>query len=117
VARYLIAHRLDFVFATVGVGMADGGHTAASMYHRAIAHARAPDDLQVLPRLPLAVARLCVTLRAPLDPQLQGWLGLGAWVCGAPAWNHERDCAEIPLLLPLSRLRSPRARQFLASAA
>jgi len=48
---------------------------------------------------------------------LQGWLRLGAWVCGEPAWNPELHTADIPLLLPLCRLRSRHARRFLAAAA
>src|SRR4051812_2376191 len=66
IARFLIRERLDFVFTTAHVGIADGGHTAASMHHAAVARAVAPDDLRVVPRLPLAVERLSITLPAPL---------------------------------------------------
>ena len=117
IARFLIAERLDFVFTTVRIGIADGGHVAASIHQAAVARASAPDDLRVAPHRPLAVERLCTTLRAPPGPELAGWLTLGAWTCGDPAWNRERHCAEIPLLLPLSRLRTRSARRFLAAAA
>jgi putative hemolysin len=117
VARYLIAEGHDFLFTCARIGMADGGHTAASLHAQAIARAQAPDDLRVVPRHALAVERLTVTLDAPPPPHLQGWMQLGAWVCGEPAWNRDPHCAEIPLLLPLARLRSRPARRFLAAAA
>ena len=117
IARFLIAERLDFVFTTARVGIADGGHTAASMHEAAFARSAAPDDLRIAARMPLAVERLCTTLDAPPAPHLLGWLALGAWTCGEPAWNRDPHCAEIPLLLPLSRLRARTARRFLAQAA
>lgn len=116
-ARYLIAEGQDFVLTAVRVGIADGGHTAASMHAAAFARACSPDDLRVHPLRGLALERLSTTLKAPASSHLQGWLRLGAWVCGEPAWNREPHCAEIPLLLPLSRLRSRHARRFLAAAA
>ena len=116
-ARYLIAEGRDFVLTAISVGMADGGHTAASMHAAAFARACSPDDLRVHPLHGLALERLTTTLKAPASSHLQGWLRLGAWVCGDPAWNPELHSADIPLLLPLSRLRSRHARRFLATAA
>ena len=116
-ARHLIDAGQDFVLTSVRVGIADGGHAAASMHAAAYARACSPDDLRVHPLRGLALERLATTLRAPAAPQLQGWLRLGAWVCGEPACNPEPHGAEIPLLLALSRLRSRRARRFLAAAA
>ena len=116
-ARHLIAAGHDFVLTAVHVGIADGGHTAASMHAAAFARACSPDDLRVKPVRDLGIERLIVTLRAPPAPELQAWLRLGAWVCGDPGWNAELHSADIPILLPLSRLRSRHARRFLAAAA
>ena len=116
-ARYLIAEGHDFVLATARVGIADGGHTAASMHAAAFARACSPDDLRITPHLPLALERLRTTLEAPASTHLRGWLRMGAWTCGDPCWNRDPHCAEIPLLLPLARLRSRHARRFLAAAA
>ena len=116
-ARYLIVEGHDFVFTTARVGMADGGHTAASLHAQAVSRAHSPDDLRVVPRHALAVERLTITLEAPAAPHLQGWIQLGAWVCGEPAWSRDPHAVEIPLLLPLTRLRARPARRFLAIAA
>ena len=116
-ARLLIAHGHDFLFTTARVGIADGGHAAASMHAVAFACAASPDDMRVCPIHGLPLARLTTTLRGPATPVLRGWLRLGAWVCGDPAWNPDADRAEIPLLLALSRLRSRHARRFLSAAA
>ena len=116
-ARDLIARGQDFVLTAVRVGIADGGHTAASMHAAAFARACSPDDLRIRPLRRLALERLATTLEAPAGSHLQAWLRLGAWVCGEPALNRDARCAEIPLLLPLCRLRSRHARRFLAAAA
>ena len=43
-ARYLIAEAHDFVLTSARVGIADGGHTAASMHAAAWVRARSPDE-------------------------------------------------------------------------
>lgn len=45
-------------------------------------------------------------------PLLRGYLRSGAWVCGAPAWDRKFQCADLFLLLPLSRLESRYARRY-----
>lgn len=77
--------------------------------------AASPEDLRVFPRRPLALGRLVI---GPAPPPLLGaWLDLGAWVCGDPGWNDELDCVQVPVLLPLARMRGRRVRQLLARAA
>jgi putative hemolysin len=116
-ARYLIAEGHDFVFAAARIGIEDGGHAAASLHAAAAAGSCAPEDLRVLPRHRLEVEYLSVRPGSRSCPQLEGWLQLGAWVCGAPACDGASHDARIPLLLPLSRIRSRHARRFLAAAA
>ena len=117
ITRYLLAEGYDFVVASAAVGIADGGHTAASMHREASERAPSPDDLRVVPLRELPLQRLQDTLPVKATPLLRGWLDLGAWVCGEPGWNREPQCAEIPLLLPLARMRSRHARRFVAQAA
>ena len=73
--------------------------------HRVYDRAQTPFQRLSAPVLPRACARL------------QGWLHLGAWVCGDLAAGRAAHTAEIPLLLGLARLRSRRARRFIAQAA
>jgi hypothetical protein len=116
-ARRLIAEGRDFVLASVRLQVPDGGRAVAAMHAAAFARAASPEDLRVRPLRPLALDGLVPALRAPAAPDLKGWLRLGAWICGAPGWDDDAPCVEIPLLLPLSRLRSRPARRFLATAA
>src|SRR5258708_2497967 len=46
-ARYLIDKRLDYVLACASVGVEDGGHAAASIYHAACARSMSPEDYRV----------------------------------------------------------------------
>jgi len=116
-ARRLIAEGRDFVLGSVRIEASDGGRAVAAMHAAAFARAASPEDLRVRPLRPLAIEGLVPPLRAPAAPHLQGWLRLGAWICGEPGWDVDGAFVEIPLLLPLSRLRSRSARRFLATAA
>jgi putative hemolysin len=116
-ASFLIETRHDYVIASPCVSLADGGHAAASIYRSACLESMSPEDYRVYPRRRLALEALRETPRAAPPALLEGYLALGAWVCGEPAWDAEFDCAEFPLLLPLSRMRGRHARSFLARAA
>jgi hypothetical protein len=74
----------------------------------------APADLRVFPLLPLAPAP---AFAWDPPPAIRAWLGLGAWICGEAGWNAELQRAEVPLLLPLARMRTRHARRFLSIAA
>jgi putative hemolysin len=117
IARFLIDSGHDYVIASACVSVADGGHAAASLYRGACDRALSPEDYRVYPRRRLAVEALRDTLHAPSPPLLKGYLDLGAWICGEPAWDPDFVCADIPVLLPLARMRAMHARQFLAHAA
>ena len=54
---------------------------------------------------------------ADFPPLVKGYLNLGAYVCGEPAWDPDFNCADLPILLPLSRMDARYARHFLAQAA
>lgn len=50
--------------------------------------------------------------KAKAPSLLKGWLRAGAWICGEPAWNPDFNTADLPLLLPMERLKPRYARQF-----
>lgn len=115
--EYLLEQGHDYVVGCSSLGVSDGGHAAASMYRLAASRSSSPDDLRIIPRLALPLERLRDTLATPLPRLLQSWLENGAWVCGEPSWDRSFDCAHVPLLLPLARMRARSLRQFLAKAA
>jgi putative hemolysin len=51
-----------------------------------------------------------------LPPLVKGYLRLGAYVCGEPAWDPDFNTADLPILLPLSRLNPSYARHFMKTA-
>jgi putative hemolysin len=115
--RYLVESGNDFVIGSASLDLADGGHRAASIYRKVSATSLSPDDFRVQPRQPVPLARLRDTLPASPPSLLRGYINLGAWVCGEPAWDLEFSCADLPVLLPLSRMQGRYARHFLARAA
>lgn len=116
-ARYLVENRHDFVIGSASLDLSDGGHRAASIYRRVSAEAMSPVDFRIRARQPLPLARLRDGVPAPIPSLLRGYLNLGAWVCGDPAWDLDFSCADVPILLPLSRMHGRYARHFLARAA
>ncbi|MGZ5101637.1 MAG: GNAT family N-acetyltransferase [Usitatibacter sp.] len=116
-ARYLIENGHDYVMGCASVGLADGGHTAASVFRALAETSMSPDDYRVFPRRSLPLERLRDTIAVEPPPLLRGYLNMGAWVCGEPAWDRDFNCADLPTLLPLARMRGRYVRHFLANAA
>ncbi len=116
-AQYLIERGNDYVLGGATLSIADGGSTAASIYRTACADHLSPEDYRVFPRLRLPIENLCDTLPVSAPSPLKGFLDMGAWVCGEPAWDVDSRCAELPILLPLARMQGRHARTFLARAA
>ena len=113
-ARYLVDNGHDYVMGSASIPLADGGHTAASIYRSASARQMSPVDLRVVPRYRLALESLHDALTPPPPALLKGYLNLGAWICGEPAIDAHFGCADLPVLLPLARMRDRYARHFLA---
>jgi len=115
--RYLVERGHDYFVGSASIGLEDGGHAAASIYHQLCSRYLSPEDLRVFPRRRLALETLNVGKIVQTPPLLKGYLNMGAWICGEPSWDPEFDCADFPILLPLARMHSRYARHFLAKAA
>jgi putative hemolysin len=115
-ARYMQAGGHDYLIGCASISMADGGHHAASLYNRLGAQ-MSPLEYRVFPRCPLPVAALAGDLpeaqQPPVPPLIKGYLRAGAWICGAPAWDPDFNTADLPVLLPMSRLDDRYARHFM----
>jgi putative hemolysin len=61
--------------------------------------------------LPLAALDRDVDVRPPA--LIKGYLRVGAYICGAPAWDPDFNTADLLMLLPLSRMSARYARHFL----
>jgi putative hemolysin len=115
-ARYMQAQGHQYLAGCASMGMADGGHAAASVYARLSERHMAPIEYRVFPRWPLPLERLDANAGGELPALVQGYLRAGAWVCGEPAWDPDFNTADFFLLLPLANLAPRYARHYLRTA-
>ena len=108
-------HGHEYLIGCASISMADGGHVAASIYRKLHRIYAAPAEYTVFPRCPLPLKALNQYLETPIPPLLKGYLRLGAYICGEPAWDPEFNTADLCILLPMSRLSSRYAKHFLKS--
>jgi len=113
-AKYMINNRYDTLIGCASVSMADGGHLAASLYNRLKDEHLAPAEYRVFPRCPLPLQALRQDLAdAPCPALVKGYLRLGAWICGEPAWDPDFNTADLLVMMPISRINRRYAAHFL----
>lgn len=115
-AQYMLQHRHDYMIGCASISMADGGHVAASIYRKLHRIYSAPVEYSVFPLCPLPLRVLNQDLDAPIPPLLKGYLRLGAYICGEPAWNPDFNTADLFILLPMSRMSNRYAKHFLKTS-
>jgi putative hemolysin len=116
-ARYMLAHGHGCLIGCASISMADGGHAAASIYRRIAGRHLAPPEYRVFPRLRLPLERLHESRKAEAPPLIKGYLRLGAYVCGEPAWDPDFNTADLLIFLPMACLEARYARHYLGDAA
>ena len=106
----------DYLIGCASIGMADGGHAAASLYNRLIADHLGPQEYRVFPRCPLPLAALHNDHPAETPPLIKGYLRAGAWICGEPAWDPDFNTADLPILMPMAKVAGRYAKHYLGQA-
>lgn len=94
------------------LSMADGGATAASVHYALARTCLSPVEYRVFPRLDLPLRRARPTEEVVIPPLIKGYERLGAYLCGAPAWDPDFNTADLLLLLPMSRIAPRYTRRF-----
>lgn len=112
-AKYMLLNRYDYLIGCASVSMADGGHLAASLYNRLKNDHLAPPEYRVFPRCPLPLDALRHDVDAPCPALVKGYLRLGAYICGDPAWDPDFNTADLLVMLPMSRINNRYAEHFL----
>jgi putative hemolysin len=114
--RYLLDGGHDFVTGCASITVGDDMAGAAALCRRLALEHGSPPEWRVFPRRPLPCDLVPGTPETPLPPLLKGYLRLGAYVCGEPAWDPAFGTADVLLLLPLERLSQRHAARLLRAA-
>ncbi len=112
-ANYMQTHHFEYMIGCASVPMADGGHMAASLYHRLKDDYLSPPEYRVFPLNPLPIHALKNDMQAACPPLIKGYLRLGAYICGEPAWDASFNTADMLVMLPLSKINQKYATHFL----
>jgi putative hemolysin len=112
-ARYMQTHRAEYLMGCASISISDGGHVAASLYHRLKVDNMSPIEWRVFPRYPLPLDHLDHQLDASTPPLIKGYLRVGAYICGDPAWDPDFNTADLLILLPMSKINARYARHFI----
>ncbi|MFI7331867.1 GNAT family N-acetyltransferase [Micromonospora aurantiaca (nom. illeg.)] len=124
ICRYLHLRGARWLGGCASVPVADGGTAAAQVWAEVTARHLAPPLLRVTPRRPWFAEAPAADLaaltparrRALVPPLLRGYLRLGAWVAGEPAYDRDFGCADFYVLFSLDRMNPRYLRHFLGEA-
>jgi len=111
-ADYMRENGYKYLIGCASIGMKDGGRNAVGVYH-ALAPHRAPLEYHVFPRQPLPLDRITGAPNPEIPPLIKGYMRLGCWICGEPAWDPDFNTADLLLLLPMSKVDARYAKHFL----
>ena len=111
-AHYLWRSGHDYVIGCASVPTSDGGRLATSIYRRVRCEHASPLAWRVRPRCPFPFDAGPIDPDPPIPTLLKGYLRLGAYVCGEPAWDAAFKTADLLLMLPLVRMNPRYANRF-----
>ncbi|GAA1768846.1 GNAT family N-acetyltransferase [Luedemannella helvata] len=117
IARYLHLMGKRWLTGCASVPVGDGGVAARAVWGMVRGKHLAPPRLRVTPHNPYPLEQDDPLPRAAalaLTPALlRGYLRLGAWVCGPPAYDPDFAVADFFILLSLDRIDPRYLRHFL----
>jgi putative hemolysin len=112
-ANYITRSGHRYLIGCASIGMADGGYAASSIYHKLQATSLSPVEYRVFPRCELPLAAYGDDVACTLPPLIKGYVRVGAYICGAPAWDPDFNTADLLMMLPMARIEARYARHFL----
>lgn len=118
IARYLERFGYRWLGGCASVPLQDNGEQAGAVWDLVKRNYMAPPELRVTPHLPWSpVIPARPGALKDLPALLRGYLRLGAWVCGEPAYDAAFGCADFYTLLNVDRLNPRYLEHFLGSTA
>ena len=116
-ADYIAKHNHEYLIGCASISMTDGGHYAASVYNKIHKLHAAPAEFRVTPHNRLPLEKLNQDMEVIIPPLIKGYLRLGAYICGEPAWDADFNCADVFIILPVERLAARYAKHFMKQVA
>lgn len=110
IAAYLARGGYRWLGGCASVELTDGGATAAGVRELAQKYL-GPPELRVTPHRPWEPTAV-PSGRVSVPPLLKGYLRLGAWVAGEPAFDPDFNCADFYVLLDLDRIEPRYLKHF-----
>lgn len=104
ISRYMLLAGYEYLAGCASVPLHDGGECAAGVWDLVSEKHFAPEQYRVHPRHAWDVDTAPRPQRRVVPPLVRGYLRLGAWVCGTPAFDPEFGVADFFTLLPMNRL-------------
>ncbi|MFE1442746.1 GNAT family N-acetyltransferase [Streptomyces sp. NPDC058739] len=115
IARYMVDGGHEWLAGCCSLPLADGGALAAGTWDRVRAKHLAPEEFRVRPLVPWNTEGVTRPAgRTELPPLLRGYLRLGAWVCGEPAYDADFGVADLYVLLSMRRVDARYLKHFLS---
>lgn len=118
IARYPHRNGYRWLGGCASVPLDDGGQLVMDVWHLIGRRHLAPPAMRVRPRRPLLSEPTARDLtpsgrRVAVPPLLRGYLRLGSWVCGEPAYDPDFAVADFSVLLSLDRVDLRYLRRYL----
>jgi putative hemolysin len=120
--KFMDRNQIEAMIGCASIPMLDpvsgaiNGSAAASLWRQLRETHLAPIEHHVWPRLPLPVEQLDDTLTVEPPALIKGYLRLGVKVLGAPAWDPDFNCADLPVMLRLANMPARYRKRFLGQA-
>jgi len=115
-AQFMMTRGYEYLMGCASIQLNDGGRCASATYLSLKDRCLSPDHWRVYPRTPFPINAAEPIPIGALPSLIKGYVRLGAYVCGEPAWDRQFNSADLLMLLPLSRMNARYARHFMGQA-
>jgi putative hemolysin len=112
---YVRENNVKYLAGCASVPLDSGSLNLGALRAELMSKHLAPVDFRVEPIRGLQSLGDPLGARPSPPPLLKGYLRLGAWVCGEPAWDPDFDSADFFVLLPIERMVPRYAQHFLGA--
>jgi putative hemolysin len=110
---YVRENRVKYLGGCASVPLERGSLNLGALRSQLLRQHIAPEDFRIEPIRGLPSMGDPEGATPAIPPLLKGYLRLGAWIGGEPAWDPVFDCADFFVLLATERITPRYARHFL----